>query len=179
MNRLEDAEKRFTAALRLMQSAESEGVDPKDAKDDIGGILVGLGLVKDRLGDAEGAVSVLQAAVTHYRKVYGEDGSTLIAKALTSLGRCKELIDKLDEAGGHFEEVSTHDPGSGQSIREIKLNLSTLTGRTNFRQAGGQRPAPGRSAGTPRKKSTEETNVQVCNRVVVLGGGAGGAKGCA
>jgi hypothetical protein len=78
----------------------------KETKDDIGGILVGLGLVKDRLGDAEGAVSVLQAAVTHYRTVYGEDGSTLIAKALTSLGRCKELIEKLDEAGGHFEEVS-------------------------------------------------------------------------
>jgi hypothetical protein len=74
-------------------------------RDDIGGILVGLGLVKDRLGDAEGAVSVLQSAVTHYRRVYGEDGSTLIAKALTSLGRCKELINKDDEAGAHFEEV--------------------------------------------------------------------------
>ena len=66
---------------------------------------MGLGLVKDRLGDAEGAVSVLQAAVTHYRRVYGEDGSTLIAKALTSLGRCKELINKDEEAGAHFEEV--------------------------------------------------------------------------
>eukprot|EP00041_Stephanoeca_diplocostata_P013384 m.234365 g.234365 ORF g.234365 m.234365 type:complete len:358 (-) comp19320_c0_seq1:1991-3064(-) len=64
MNRLEEAEKRFTAALRLMQSSE-----PTNRENDIGGILVGLGLVKDRLGDAEGAVSVLQAAVAHYRKV--------------------------------------------------------------------------------------------------------------
>lgn len=104
MNRLEDAEKRFSAALRLMTASEA---DNKPSHDDIGGILVGLGLVKDRLGDAEGAVSVLQSAVTHYRQTYGEDGSTLIAKALTSLGRCKETLNKLDEAGEHFEEVLT------------------------------------------------------------------------
>lgn len=84
MNRLEDAEKRFTAALRLMKELVAER-GPSD-NDDIGGILVGLGLVKDRLGDAEGAVSVLEAAVLHYRKQHGDDGSTLIAKALTSLG---------------------------------------------------------------------------------------------
>ena len=62
-------------------------------------------LVKDRLGDPEGAVSVLHAAVTHYKKVHGEDGSTLIAKALTSLGRCKELTNQLKEAGDHFTEA--------------------------------------------------------------------------
>jgi len=101
MNRLEDAEKRFTAALRLMQSAG----DPQSSDNDVGGILVGLGLVKDRLGDPEGAVSVLQAAVTHYKKVHGEDGSTLIAKALTSLGRCKELTNQLKAAGDHFSEA--------------------------------------------------------------------------
>lgn len=39
MNRLEDAEKRFTAALRLMQSAD----DPLSSDNDVGGILVGLG----------------------------------------------------------------------------------------------------------------------------------------
>lgn len=74
-------------------------------RDDIGGVLVGLGLVKDRLGDADGAVSVLRAAVVHYRRVHGEDGSTLIGKALTSLGRCEEMINKDEEAGVHFEEV--------------------------------------------------------------------------
>eukprot|EP00040_Diaphanoeca_grandis_P017094 m.88701 g.88701 ORF g.88701 m.88701 type:complete len:444 (+) comp26226_c0_seq1:225-1556(+) len=100
MNRLEDAEKRFTAALRLMQAG-----DPQSSENDVGGILVGLGLVKDRLGDPEGAVSVLQAAVSHYKKVHGEDGSTLIAKALTSLGRCKELTNQLKEAGNHFSEA--------------------------------------------------------------------------
>ena len=168
MNRLEDAERRFTAALRLMRLSDEDGVGkegsnglpiPKydvdhdvllcycvackpcmyctplrvgifasgqscgsainirlnlaftrslsDAppRDDIGGVLVGLGLVKDRLGDADGAVSVLRAAVVHYRRVHGEDGSTLIGKALTSLGRCEEMINKDEEAGVHFEEV--------------------------------------------------------------------------
>jgi len=100
MNRLEEAEKRFTAALRLMQSGNSHSSD-----NDVGGILVGLGLVKDRLGDPVGAVSVLQAAVDHYKKVHGNDGSTLIAKALTSLGRCKELTNQLKEAGAHFSEA--------------------------------------------------------------------------
>ena len=47
----------------------------------------------------------MQAAVTHYKKVHGEDGSTLIAKALTSLGRCKELTNQLKAAGDHFSEA--------------------------------------------------------------------------
>lgn len=101
MNQLEEAEKRFSAALQLMQTSH----DPETTESDVGGILVGLGLVKDRLGDPKGAVSVLQAAVAHYKKVHGEDGSTLIAKALTSLGRCKELTNQLKEAGDHFSEA--------------------------------------------------------------------------
>ena len=67
--------------------------------------LVCAGLVKDRLGNPTEAIPMMESAVTHYKSVHGADGSSLIAKALTSVGKCKEKIGNLEEAGKHFEEA--------------------------------------------------------------------------
>jgi hypothetical protein len=63
------------------------------------------GLVKDRLGNTKEAVPVLESAVAHYKKVHNGDESSLIAKALSSTGKCKEKIKLIDEAGADFAEA--------------------------------------------------------------------------
>ena len=110
MNKLDQAEKRFTTALQIIKAAEetedaSPGAASAGTKCDVGGIYLGLGLVKDRLGNSAGAVPVLESAVTHYKSVHGPDGSSLVAKALSSVGKTKEKCGRDEEAGEHYAEA--------------------------------------------------------------------------
>ena len=106
MNKLDQAEKRFTTALQIIKAAEENQDAPSaGTKCDVGGIYLGLGLVKDRLGNSAGAVPVLESAVAHYKSVHGADGSSLVAKALSSVGKTKEKCGHDEEAGEHYAEA--------------------------------------------------------------------------
>jgi tetratricopeptide (TPR) repeat protein len=58
-----------------------------------GGILLGLGLVRERQGRPEEALPTLQEALEHYKKDHGnEDGTSLIAKAHMSVGQVHPCV---------------------------------------------------------------------------------------
>ena len=63
-------------------------------------------LVKDRLGKTAEALEDIAASVAHYKSVHGADGSSLIAKALTSLGKTTEKLGNLAEAGQCYAEAA-------------------------------------------------------------------------
>lgn len=71
-----------------------------------GGILLGLGLVRERQGRPEEALPILQDALAHYKQDHGnEDGTSLIAKAHMSVGQCFEKLARLDEAASHISDA--------------------------------------------------------------------------
>jgi len=71
-----------------------------------GGILLGLGLVRERQGRPEEALPILQDALAHYKKDHGnEDGTSLIAKAHMSVGQCLEKLGRLQEAESHIRDA--------------------------------------------------------------------------
>ncbi|EKX32396.1 hypothetical protein GUITHDRAFT_121447 [Guillardia theta CCMP2712] len=71
-----------------------------------GGILLGLGLVKERQGNPREALPILQEALDSYKAEYkSEDATSLIAKAHMSVGQCHELLGELKEAQSHIRDA--------------------------------------------------------------------------
>ena len=75
-----------------------------------GGIYMGLGLVRDRLGKTKEALPILTQALEHYQREHtGPDAvtadSSIIAKAHMSVGRAHEKLAQLGEAAKHMAEA--------------------------------------------------------------------------
>eukprot|EP00960_Hanusia_phi_P056347 763236-Hanusia_phi.AAC.6 len=71
-----------------------------------GGILLGLGLVKERQGNPREALPILQEALNSYKAEYkSEDATSLIAKAHMSVGQCHEILGDLEEAQQHIRDA--------------------------------------------------------------------------
>jgi tetratricopeptide (TPR) repeat protein len=75
-----------------------------------GGIYMGLGIVRDRLGKTRESLPILQQALEHYQKEHTSAGhvqldSSIIAKAHMSLGRAHEKLGELGPAAKHMADA--------------------------------------------------------------------------
>lgn len=97
---LESAEQHFERAIELLK-AGSYG--------NKGGIYMGLGLVRDRMGKTKEALPILQQALEHYQQEHTKDhqqlDSSIIAKAHMSLGKAHEKLQDLKKAAEHMNEA--------------------------------------------------------------------------
>ena len=100
MGDLNKAEEYFENALKFSQ-AEKKG----DKEGNTGGILLGLGLIKDRKGDFEQALPILQQALDWYKQKFGAIDASLVAKAHMSVGRVYEKLGDIPKAVEHFKEA--------------------------------------------------------------------------
>jgi tetratricopeptide (TPR) repeat protein len=74
-----------------------------------GGIYMGLGLVRDRLGKTREALPILQQALEHYQQEHTKDhvqlDSSIIAKAHMSLGKAHEKLGEPAKAASHMSDA--------------------------------------------------------------------------
>jgi tetratricopeptide (TPR) repeat protein len=100
-----------------------------------GGILLGLGLVKERQGLPAEALPILKEALDFYKKEVGsDDGGSIIAKAHMSVGQCHEILLQLDEAVVHIKaavDIFTKTTGASP----LTANSLGVLGRILLAQA--------------------------------------------
>lgn len=97
-----EAEKCFEESLRLIQLPESS----EKSKNNKGGVLLGLGIIKNRLGDNKAAQKYLYEALAFYKKRFAGMEHSLIAKTLTSVAAAHEKNIEWDKAEhAHREAV--------------------------------------------------------------------------
>jgi tetratricopeptide (TPR) repeat protein len=103
LGQLRNAELSFTESLQLM---DAPGAPPK-ASSNRGGVLLGLGLVKERQGDLRGGLDFIYQALGFYRNKFAAANGqhSLIAKSLMSVGKCHEKLRELDQAETAFREA--------------------------------------------------------------------------
>mmetsp|Transcript_10063 Transcript_10063/g.24794 ORF Transcript_10063/g.24794 Transcript_10063/m.24794 type:complete len:315 (+) Transcript_10063:1011-1955(+) len=86
------AEEYFLKAMALVSNPAKKG-----------GILLGMGLVQERLGKPDSALPYLEKALELYKESAGnDDGSSLIAKAHMSVGQCHETLGNKEEGTRHI-----------------------------------------------------------------------------
>lgn len=102
LGRYEEAEKYFTTATQLLPPGR---VHSKNS----GGVYLGLGLLRDRLGRTREALPVLEKALELYTDACWLSGAyvetSLVAKAHMSLGHAHEHLGELGEAEKHMREA--------------------------------------------------------------------------
>uniref|UniRef100_A0A7S1NH83 MalT-like TPR region domain-containing protein n=1 Tax=Eutreptiella gymnastica TaxID=73025 RepID=A0A7S1NH83_9EUGL len=103
MGNLDKAEKYFTDALELSRKEKDDR--GAEAEGNTGGILLGLGLIKDRQNKVAESLPVLQQALEWYQNKFGAVAASLVAKAHMSVGKAHEKLDALAEAEHHFREA--------------------------------------------------------------------------
>ena len=101
LGQLPRAEEYFEKAIALLE---------RGSYGNRGGIYMGLGLVRDRLGKTREALPILRQSLEHYQKEHTNNAhqqldSSIIAKAHMSLGRCHEKLDELEAAATHMAEA--------------------------------------------------------------------------
>jgi len=94
------AEMCFSKAKELIERGGDEAIRTSN----LGGVLLGLGLVKRHRGFAAEALPVLLQALNFYKERHQEDHS-LVAKAATAVARAYEDLGELDKAEEHLREV--------------------------------------------------------------------------
>jgi len=97
MGNYEKAEEYFTKAKDRMESS----TNPMSGN--LGGVLLGLGLVKERLKREKEALPLLKQALDLYQNKY-KNPSSLVAKAHMSVGGCLMKLNSTD-AEHHFREA--------------------------------------------------------------------------
>eukprot|EP00668_Euglena_longa_P038688 GGOE01049744.1.p1 GENE.GGOE01049744.1~~GGOE01049744.1.p1 ORF type:complete len:396 (-),score=155.40 GGOE01049744.1:283-1470(-) len=100
MGNLDKAEEYFELAAKLSPGEGKAGMEGN-----MGGILLGLGLVKERKGDIAGSLPVLQQALDWYKKKFATSDASLVAKAHMSVGKAHDLLGNPAEAEPHFQEA--------------------------------------------------------------------------
>lgn len=74
-----------------------------------GGIYMGLGLVRERLGKVSEALPILQQSLAHYEREHTSNGhvadASIIAKAHMSVGKAQQKLKNPDEAARHMTEA--------------------------------------------------------------------------
>mmetsp|Transcript_14143 Transcript_14143/g.23533 ORF Transcript_14143/g.23533 Transcript_14143/m.23533 type:complete len:512 (+) Transcript_14143:124-1659(+) len=97
---LPKAEEYFTKAIELMKHGSFGNK---------GGIYMGLGLVRDRMGKTREALPILHQALDHYEREhtreYQQLDSSIIAKAHMSIGKAYEKLEDLESAAKHMGEA--------------------------------------------------------------------------
>eukprot|EP00286_Rhodomonas_abbreviata_P021916 CAMPEP_0181307184 /NCGR_PEP_ID=MMETSP1101-20121128/10732_1 /TAXON_ID=46948 /ORGANISM="Rhodomonas abbreviata, Strain Caron Lab Isolate" /LENGTH=439 /DNA_ID=CAMNT_0023413359 /DNA_START=114 /DNA_END=1433 /DNA_ORIENTATION=+ len=117
----DNAAKYFTEAMSLL----GQGSYGKK-----GGILLGLGLVKERQGNPREALPVLQQALQHYKDdCKTEDGSSLIAKAHMSVGQCHEMLGELPEGAEHIRDAASIFQKTVGKVSPLYANAIGVLGR--------------------------------------------------
>lgn len=96
------AEERFTASLRLM---DLPGAPPKSSSNR-GGVLLGLGLVKERLGRPAEGLEILEKALAFYRQRFQGVEHSLVAKTLMSVGHTQEKLQRYTDAVASYREAT-------------------------------------------------------------------------
>lgn len=96
------AEECFSESLRLM---DLPGAPPKSSSNR-GGVLLGLGLVKERLGRPEEGLKILQSALQFYRNRFKGAEHSLVAKTLMSVGHTQEKLKRYPEAVTSYREAT-------------------------------------------------------------------------
>jgi len=76
----------------------------KNLDENIGGILLGLGLVKERIGRPLEAIRILKQSLETYKNKFKDEETSLIAKAHMGVGGCLMLLKNV-EAEQHFKEA--------------------------------------------------------------------------
>lgn len=96
----EAAEKYFVQAMEMLKMGSFGNK---------GGIYLGLGLVRERLGKTKEALPILQQALSHYQDEYNRGGqqldSSLIAKSHMSVAHAHENLGELSTAIYHVREA--------------------------------------------------------------------------
>jgi len=97
---LPKAEEYFERAIELLK---------RGSYGNRGGIYMGLGLVRDRLGKTREALPILQQALEHYQNEHTKDhvqlDSSIIAKAHMSVGKAHEKLGELPKAASHMTDA--------------------------------------------------------------------------
>eukprot|EP00967_Tisochrysis_lutea_P063072 scaffold81223_cov35-Tisochrysis_lutea.AAC.3 len=74
-----------------------------------GGIYMGLGLVRERLGKVSEALPILLQSLEHYEREHTSNGhvadASIIAKAHMSVGKAQQKLNNPDEAARHMAEA--------------------------------------------------------------------------
>eukprot|EP00667_Euglena_gracilis_P009805 EG_transcript_9968 len=130
MGNLDKAEEYFELAAKLSPGEGKGGMEGN-----MGGILLGLGLVKERKGDVKGALPVLQQSLDWYQAKFAATGdASLVAKAHMSVGKAHDLLGNPAEAEPHFKEAlrifevtcgadSPLTAGACNSLGRVQLSL--------------------------------------------------------
>jgi len=93
LGQYENAEKYFEESLFLLNCPTHK--NPNVAGNP-SGVNLGLGIVKKRLGRPRDGISNVLVALRMYQEEYSDGKSSLIAKAMTSLGRCLNDMKEYD-----------------------------------------------------------------------------------
>jgi len=97
---LPKAEEYFERAIELLK---------RGSYGNRGGIYMGLGLVRDRLGKTREALPILEQALDHYQKEHTKDhvqlDSSIIAKAHMSVGKAHEKLGEKAKAAEHMADA--------------------------------------------------------------------------
>lgn len=97
---LPKAEEYFERALELLK---------RGSYGNRGGIYMGLGLVRDRLGKTREALPILEQSLEHYLKEHTKDhvqlDSSIIAKAHMSVGKAHEKLGEKKKAASHMADA--------------------------------------------------------------------------
>ena len=97
INQLTKAEEYFERALKLIE----QGHDGNK-----GGLLLGLGLLRERMGNVQTALPFLQQALDHYTNQHKKaDSSSIIAKAHMGVGKAHEKLGDFPNAEIHFSSA--------------------------------------------------------------------------
>jgi len=96
-----DAEKCFKESLHLMELPEAN----EKSQSNKGGVLLGLGIIKDRLNDSESALKYLYEALNFYKKQFKNMEHSLIAKTLISVAAAHKNNDELEKAEDSYREA--------------------------------------------------------------------------
>eukprot|EP00906_Rhabdomonas_costata_P004523 RCo006670 len=112
LGNLEKAEEYFQSALKVQEEIDAVRAKLPEAmrgamedKENRGGILLGLGLVKERRGDIAGALVQLERALKCYQEKFKDTDASLTAKAHMSVGKAHEKLNHLPEAEQNFREA--------------------------------------------------------------------------
>jgi tetratricopeptide (TPR) repeat protein len=101
---LSQAEAYFERAIELLTSGSFGNH---------GGIYMGLGLVRERMGKVSEALPILLKSLEHYELEHTSNGhvadASIIAKANMSVGKAYEKLNKLDDAARHMVRSSPLD----------------------------------------------------------------------
>jgi len=107
--------------------------------DDKGGVMLGLGIVRQKRGEYQEATPILAETLAFYKRKFQGGDHSLIAKTLMSYARNFELCREYAEAEQHFREaVRLFTVTSGRECPLTATALASLAGVLTLRGSDAQ-----------------------------------------